>query len=104
MTDVSKVPRGEKTAPRITPQVIRDVAEREDDFGFEMRVGKIIRIGNDGWEHGGTYIDPFGGVPRQFDYRTVFKHEDQWIRLAVECKNLSPNIPLVVCGAKRRTE
>ena len=53
-------------------------------------------------EHGGTYDDPITGKPRQFDYRCrIARQRFQNLLLAVECKNLNPSSPLVVCGRPR---
>jgi len=91
-----------------------------------MRVGAAIRqIRNIDVQHGGTYTDPVTGKPRQFDYRCSltkvtrtqrlsipaegYTGSEAWepdnrttrMLLAVECKNLNPSFPLVVCGASR---
>jgi len=99
------------TTPKgpVTASEIKSVITAEDDFGHEMRVGHILRcIPELKWKHGGTYTDPLTKKPRQFDYRCSLvkqsaTHENESARLllAVECKNLSPAVPLVVCGTKR---
>jgi hypothetical protein len=65
----------------INPADVKRVIQDEDDFGHEMRVGKVFsefeEIKIDSYEptaiekveHGGTYTDPSLGKPRQFDYR-----------------------------------
>ena len=76
---------------------------REDDFGHEMRVGRAIRsVPAMELKHGGTYTDPVTQKPRQFDYRCWLRKESACLSLAVECKNLSPAVPLVMCGTKRQ--
>ena len=75
---------------------------RDDDFGHEVRVGKIARdIPIAQVQHGGTYTDSVSGKPRQFDYRIIIRKESAELCLAVECKNLNPLAPLVVCGGSR---
>ena len=102
----------------ITPSEIQDVVLREDDFGHEMRVGGILknvhapqfafvkaRVSR--LDHGGTYIDPAISKTRQFDYRCrISKGIDGLhnILLAIECKNLNPEFPLVVCGRNRNNK
>jgi len=87
----------------VSPSDIRNVVAKEDDFGHEMRVGHIIRsVPAILLQHGGTYTDPVTQKPRQFDYRCSLIKEATCLSLAVECKNLSPSVPLVVCGTKRR--
>jgi hypothetical protein len=102
----------------ITASAIRQVVISEDDFGHEMRVGKIlnnveyprlqfdhIRVNRP--SHGGTYKDQVTGKTRQFDYRCQMTQGQDRLKnifLAVECKNLNPEYPLVVCGRPRTYE
>jgi hypothetical protein len=99
----------------ITAQEIKDVVRVEDDFGHEMRVGNIltnpqyppfhftqVRVMSP--SHGGTYKDQVTDKTRQFDYRCQIVRGHQGthnIFLAAECKNLNPDLPLVVCGRPR---
>jgi len=90
----------------------------EDDFGHEMRVGSIlinvirpsVHYASARFlppQHGGTYTDRVSGKTRQFDYRCHISkgyNQHQNIFLAVECKNLNPNLPLVVLGRPRTKE
>ena len=101
----------------ITPEDIKQVVLSEDDFGHEMRVGNIlkrlqlptlfseeVRLFNP--EHGGTYIDPVTGKPRQFDYRYKIAKADgsQSVHIAIECKNIGADSPVIVCGRPRTDE
>src|SRR3989442_1029387 len=89
----------------ISPCDIRNVVTKEDDFGHEMRVGHVIRdCPAIEVQHGGTYTDSVTKKPRQFDYRCSLRKEIATLMLAVECKNLSASVPLVVCGIKRRQD
>jgi len=86
----------------ISSSSIRDAISKEDDFGHEMRVGNVLRSCSGAVvEHGGTYTDSVTEKPRQFDYRAWLKKQQKRLSLAVECKNLSPTTPLVVCGTSR---
>jgi hypothetical protein len=70
-----------------------------------MRVREIIRlVPNLESEHAGTYIDPISMKPRQFDFRCVIWRKEQSLQFALECKNLSKDFPVVVCGTKRSSE
>src|SRR5713101_7395856 len=90
---------------QLSPSDIRNVVAKEDDFGHEMRVGHVVRsVPAIAVQHGGTYTDPVSGKPRQFDYRCTLRKGAARLSLAVECKNLSPSSPLVVCGIKRRED
>jgi hypothetical protein len=85
----------------ITSEIIAGLA-RNDDFGFEMRVGRELRQNpRANVRHGESYVDPRSGKEREFDFQFVFTHEWRRIQLAIECKNLFPDSPAVVCGHKR---
>jgi hypothetical protein len=88
----------------IAAQDIRNVIESVDDFGHELRVRRVLRGHRDGTlHHGGTYIDPVTGKPRQFDLRWhLFQEEGVAINLAIECKNISSDVPIVISGLERR--
>ena len=102
----------------ITTEEIKNVVLVEDDFGHEMRVGNILT--NPTYppvhyaqarvmapRHGGTYKDQVTGKTRQFDYRCQISRNYRSpvnIFLAVECKNLNPDFPVVVCGRQRTRE
>src|SRR5712671_1858969 len=87
----------------ISASDIRNVVTKEDDFGHEMRVGHVIRdCPAIEMQHGGTYTDAVTQKPRQFDYRCSLRKEVSTLMLAVECKNLSASVPLVICGISRR--
>jgi len=89
----------------ISPSEIQSIVLKEDDFGHEMRVGKVIRdIPDIKMQHGGTYIDSVTGKPRQFDFRCSMQKESAELNLAVECKNLNSLAPLVICGTKRQND
>jgi hypothetical protein len=96
----------------ITAAQIKNVVLAEDDFGHEMRVGAALNtlkyaissgISIETAIHGETYEDPVTQKTRQFDYRCrIVNHRNRGIiSLAVECKNLNPDFPLVICGRPR---
>jgi hypothetical protein len=103
---------------KIQPADVKRVIADEDDFGHEMRVGHIFEslVYPDQFnttfveapQHGGTYTDAITGKPRQFDYRCKILADGthrttigKCALLAVECKNLHPSSPLVLCGRPR---
>lgn len=51
--------------------------------------------------HGGTYIDPVSQKVRQYDVRASMQRGQYCLRLAIECKALSPAAPLVVACTRR---
>jgi hypothetical protein len=90
---------------------INEYAEKSSDFAFEQRVFcELITQGFDA-EHGGTYVDPVTGKPREFDIRAKKDlsgdsyHRSLWPRLflAVECKNIGKHFPLVIGTVPRRS-
>lgn len=97
---------------------IEQIILKEDDFGHEMRVGGIfanIKFPTIDFAashfmplgHGGTYIDAVTQKTRQFDYRCQITKQHgraHNVFLAAECKNLNPDLPLVVCGRPRTDE
>src|SRR5258705_74179 len=90
---------------KLPADLIRSLALAGDDFGFEMRTGKILRsVAKAEVEHGGTYT-PRGinQTARQFDYWLRVTSQGKILQLAVECKNLFPGAPAVICGGRRAT-
>ena len=84
---------------------IRKAISDADDFGHEMRVRNLLEVTPAiDFEHGGTYKDPVTGKPRQFDFRCALRRQNALLSLAVECKNLSLESPLVISGTWRRKE
>jgi hypothetical protein len=89
----------------IDPADIRRAISDADDFGHEMRVRNLLEVTPAiNFEHGGTYKDPITGKPRQFDFRCSLRKQNALLSLAVECKNLSVESPLVISGTWRRSE
>jgi hypothetical protein len=86
----------------ITSKDIEEVIATEDDFGHEMRVGRLLRgyFGNQTLQ-GGTYIDPVSGKARQFDFRWRHQLAEHGLNLAIECKNVNPDSPVIISGRKR---
>jgi len=74
------------------------------DFSFEIQVLNALSGVGFNCEHGGTYDDPATGKPRQFDIRATKQFGKRFLRLAVECKNLRPNFPLIISCLPRREE
>jgi len=89
----------------IDPADIRKAISDADDFGHEMRVRNLLEVTPAiSFEHGGTYKDQVTGKPRQFDFRCSLRNQNALLSLAVECKNLSVESPLVMSGTRRRKE
>lgn len=85
-------------------ELIAKALAAADDFGHEMRVKGLLESNGGKVVHGWTYLDPLEQKPRQFDLRCRIdepQHGDFHLRLAVECKNLAAEAPLIVSGSKR---
>lgn len=84
---------------------LQAIVVAEDDFGFEMRVGGVMRkLPGLEVRHSGTYSDPVEYKLRQFDYVCSLTKGYRRLALPVECKNVNPDYPVVICGTERRPE
>jgi hypothetical protein len=80
----------------LTANDLSNFIATESDFAFELQVLNSLRTDGIECQHGGTYIDPVTSKPRQFDIRARAFTECYWLYLAIECKHLKPNYPLLV--------
>jgi hypothetical protein len=81
-----------------------DYLRENSDFSFEVQtLNTLVSLGFT-CEHGGTYKDPTTKIPREYDIRATHKMEQRVLHLAVECKNLRPNFPLLISCLPRREE
>ena len=75
------------------------------DFAFEMEILQIVKAHCPEYTRwGGVYYDSNTGKQREFDIRTelpVGGEAQNWLMLAIECKNIEKNYPLVVSCTKR---
>jgi hypothetical protein len=88
------------------PITARDLAEfvgSNSDFAFEMRVVAQLRALDFECSHSGTYRDPVTDKIRQFDIRAIAHRGKSTLALAVECKNLRRNSPLLLSAVPRTT-
>jgi hypothetical protein len=81
-----------------------DYLAESSDFSFEVQtLNSLVSLGFI-CEHGGTYKDPVTKIPREYDIRATHKMEQRVLHLAVECKNLRSNFPLLISCLPRRHE
>lgn len=94
-----------RPALRTGPITITDLEKyvsEESDFSFEMKVlAELTRLGF-GCAHSGAYQDPVTRHVRQYDIRAVKRRDSFDLTLAVECKNVRENYPLLVSAVPRR--
>lgn len=88
----------------ITAAGLSDYLKSSDDFQFELEVLQSCLEADSSAEHGGTYQDPVTNKDRQFDIRMSVRQGSCILRLAIECKNLRTNFPLLVSRVPRRQE
>ncbi|MFI4848975.1 MAG: hypothetical protein ACIAZJ_07765 [Gimesia chilikensis] len=92
-----------KTDP-ISQADLVDFLDNHSDFSFELLVlNKLIDHGFS-CEHGGSYEDRATNKAREFDIRARRVEGKKFLRLAVECKNLRSNFPLLVSCVPRREQ
>jgi hypothetical protein len=78
-----------------------DYLNSYSDFSFELRVLKMLRDNGLDCEHGGLYTDPVTGKSREFDIRAAKTLKVFRVRLAVECKNIRANFPVLISCVPR---
>ncbi len=86
----------------ITAHDLSSYVQTSSDFAFEMRVLAHLQALGFTCRHAGTYLDPVRERARQFDIRAVQHRGDHRLSLAVECKNLRTNFPLLVSAVPRQ--
>ena len=88
-----------KDEPLTKEDILRFVKEQSSDFAFEMEILRMVTqiCGPEKTKWGGLYCDPNTKKQREFDIVTekVFSR-NQRAKLAIECKHLSENCPLVI--------
>jgi hypothetical protein len=89
----------------ITADHINQYLDTRDDFDLELFAYRSLQ--ERGWEShlGGTYADPQTGKFRQYDVRGRRRFQSRLdVNIAVECKSLSAEFPLVVSRVPRPDE
>jgi hypothetical protein len=71
------------------------------DFSFELGVLKMLRERDIECEHGGHYEDPVTNKSREFDIRATRTIKQSRVRLAIECKNIRENFPILISCVPR---
>lgn len=74
------------------------------DFSFELGVLKMLRERNIECEHGGHYEDPVTNKSREFDIRATKTIKQYRVRLAIECKNIRENFPILISCVPRHEQ
>jgi hypothetical protein len=82
---------------------ISEYLANQDDFALELRTIQQANALGFSVRHGGTYSDPVTQKPRQYDIRGQLARSNRQVLLAIECKSLRKNFPLVVSQIPRAT-
>lgn len=90
-----------KLRPTVTQADLSAYLALQDDFALELFTTSEARKAGLEVVHGGTYEDSVTGKHRQFDVRAFYVNENREICLAVECKALRANYPLLVSRIAR---
>lgn len=85
----------------ISASDIDEYLATSDDFALELFVCSTARKQRLNASHSGTYVDSVTGKHRQYDVRASIEHRNRTMALAIECKALQPNCPLVVLRTPR---
>ena len=80
---------------------LEDFLHTQSDFDFEMRVLSVLQELEFECSHSGAYVDPVTGKIRQYDIRAMRTFPSHSLALAVECKNIRPNAPLLLSTVPR---
>jgi hypothetical protein len=88
-------------ATPITASDLGAFLNSDSDFAFEMRVLRWFEDNGFSCRHSGTYRDPVTGKLRQFDIRATTTTGTHTLALAIECKNLRQNCPLLISTVPR---
>lgn len=89
-------------AGQITEADLAEYLQSESDFSFEMQTLSLLQRMGLECEHGGHYEDPVTGLSREFDIRTQVSFGQLRLRMAIECKNIRENFPLLVSCVPRQ--
>ena len=86
----------------LTADDLNQYLQSTDDFALELEIYRSCVSSGFNAEYGGTYLDQNLQKDRQFDVRaTAILQKNRLIKLAIECKNLKSNHPILVSRIPR---
>lgn len=88
----------------VTSSDLTEYLASQDDLALELYVYSTARSLGLSATHGGTYEDPVTKKPRQYDIRAHGHRKARRIDLAIECKSLGRNFPLLLSRIGRLPE
>lgn len=93
--------KADATGP-ITAAELQTYVESRSDFAFELEIAQCCRGLRMDAYHGGIYNDPVTNKARQFDVRAIARRGGHFVFMAIECKCLAPEAPLLVLATPRQ--
>lgn len=81
-----------------------EYVEKHSDLHFELKIPKLMRDQGLSCEQGGHCSDPLTQKSREFDIRCRVVQRRSHVQIAVECKDLKKNFPLLVPALPRTAE
>ncbi len=88
----------------ILPEDLVEYLNSYSDFSFELAVLKMLRTSDIDCEHGGYYEDPITKKSREFDIRAIKTIQQYRVRMAIECKNVRENFPILISCTPRHEQ
>lgn len=96
---------------QISKNDLLEYLDSYSDFSFELSVLKMLRERNIECEHGGHYEDPVTNKSREFDIRATKTINNSQagtanlrVRMAIECKNIRENFPILISCIPRHEQ
>jgi hypothetical protein len=85
------------------PITADDLSKYLETSDFQLELDVFNSLASRGMQpsHAGTYTDPVTAKDRQYDIRAEINHGICSLKLAVECKNLKENLPLLISQVPR---
>jgi hypothetical protein len=103
--NAGEVGRWRRMRDPVTAEDINKYLETQNDFDLELFAKRTLLDHGIPARHGATYVDPVTEKPRQFDLRATKQYTSYplgtAISLAIECKSLSADFPLIVSAVPR---
>jgi hypothetical protein len=88
----------------ITQADLLEYLHSYSDFNFELAILKMLRENEIECEHGGHYEDPVTNKSREFDIRATKTIQLSRVRMAIECKNIRENFPILISCISRHEQ
>ncbi|MGQ0555763.1 MAG: hypothetical protein ACT4PN_07455 [Nitrospiraceae bacterium] len=89
---------------RILQSDLLEYLNTYSDFSFELAVLKMLRENGLSCEHGGLYEDAVTKKSREFDIRAIITIQRCRVQLAIECKNIRENFPILISCVPRHEQ